>query len=544
MKRKVLSLIVLCLFPALLAQADAVWQWSAPIDTGRAFLWIPPDCHQVRAIVFAQNNLMEQELLERDSFREELATLGLAEILIAPPFDTWQDAASNDTANKKFDALLKTLATASGYRELAVAPIIPIGHSALASFPWNFAAWNQTRTLAILSLNGDAPQTKLTGNGQPNPDWGSRTIDGIPALLVLGEYDWLDDRLTPALKFRAAHAAAPLALLAEPGHGPFDCPDQLVKFLAMFIRKSVEQRLPGKNPAGQPPALKLVDPRDGWLVERWHLNQPRKVKPAPVAQYKGNPGEAFWAFDEEMALDTQNYFADQPRKSPQLVGFVQDGQLAPQTETPQQINLNFEPAADGVTFRLGTTFLDSVPGGSLNMIRWTALPIGSALGHARKGGPIRLSRVSGPVAQINTNTFRVQWDRFYPAAGQTNSEIWLLAEHPGDSHFKSAAQQALMSLPSFDTGAEQHITFGTIPDQKKNGKALKLHASSDSGRKVYFYVREGPAEILGDTLRFTRIPPRAKFPVKVAVVAWQLGLAGQAPLKTAEPVTQELFLKK
>ena len=48
----------------------------------------------------------------------------------------------------------------------------------------------------------------------------------------------------------------------------------------------------------------------------------------------------------------------------------------------------------------------------------------------------------------------------------------------------------------------------------------------------------------GDILRFTGIPPRAKFPVKVAVVAWQLGREGEPKLKTAEPVTREFFLTK
>jgi hypothetical protein len=243
-----------------------------------------------------------------------------------------------------------------------------------------------------------------------------------------------------------------------------------------------------------------------------------------------------------MALATQNYFSDQPGKSPQLVGFVQDGELAPQTPTHEQIDLKFEPEADGVTFKLGTAFLSAVDGGSVNTIRWTALPAGTPLGHADKGGPIRLSRIAGPVTQIKTNAFRVQFDRISSTPDFRAFDIWLLAEHPGDKKYKSAVQQALMKLPAFEQGAEQRITFDAIPNQKKNGKAVRLHASSDSGRKVYFYVREGPAEIAGDTLGFTKLPPHAKFPVKVAVVAWQLGVAGE--FKTAAPVTQEFLIGK
>ncbi|MEO7099480.1 MAG: hypothetical protein ABI162_08970, partial [Luteolibacter sp.] len=80
--------------------------------------------------------------------------------------------------------------------------------------------------------------------------------------------------------------------------------------------------------------------------------------------------------------------------------------------------------------------------------------------------------------------------------------------------------------------------------QPQRTQSLKLAAKSDSGEKVNFYVREGPAELEGDTLKFTAIPPRAKFPVKVTVVAWQYGRGNEPKLKSAEPVEQSFFLTK
>jgi hypothetical protein len=56
-------------------------------------------------------------------------------------------------------------------------------------------------------------------------------------------------------------------------------------------------------------------------------------------------------------------------------------------------------------------------------------------------------------------------------------------------------------------------------------------------------VREGPAEVDGDTLKFTAIPPKAKFPVKVTVVAWQHGRSSEPKLKTAEPVAREFLIE-
>lgn len=72
-----------------------------------------------------------------------------------------------------FEKMMEDFANVSGYSELKYAPIVPFGHSAMATYPWNFAAWNPDRTLAIISLHGDAPRTNLTGYGRDNMEWGN-----------------------------------------------------------------------------------------------------------------------------------------------------------------------------------------------------------------------------------------------------------------------------------------------------------------------------------------------------------------------------------
>ncbi len=545
MKWKTIFLLTQLLCSGLGALADDVWQWSAPIGNGRAFLWIPEHCTHVRAVVFAQNNMIEEGILQHPKFRAEMGKLGIAEIFVAPFFDYWQDATNNDAANQRFDTLLKQLAAESGYSELAFAPVIPIGHSASASMPWNFAAWNSARTLAILSIHGDAPQTTLVGNGRPNVDWGARNIDGIPGLMAMGEYEWWEDRLTPAIKFRAAHPAAPIAMLAEPGRGHFDYSDQLVDYLARFIRKAAEQRLPRKPLLDAPVNLKPVDARSGWLVDRWRKNEKAHAPAAPFAKFSGNTNEAFWAFDREMARLTKKFNASEGCKQPQLLGFVQDGKIIPQTDTHNQVSLKFEPDADGLTFHLAATFLASVDSGSKNTARWTGLTNGAALSHAKGGGAIRISRISGPVAQLNTGTFAVSLNRSAMPGDRRAGDLWLLAEHPGDAKFKSVVQQALLKIPTqLKDGAEQHINFPQPADVKKGVTKIKLAASSDAGVPVKYFVREGPAQIAGDALRLTKIPPRAKFPVKVTVVAWQYGRSNEPKLKSAEPVERTFSINQ
>jgi hypothetical protein len=107
-------------------------------------------------------------------------------------------------------------------------------------------------------------------------------------------------------------------------------------------------------------------------------------------------------------------------------------------------------------------------------------------------------------------------------------------------------QQAVLHFPLRNTvGADQTITFPPIPDVRASTASIPLHATSSAHAPVHFYVREGPAEIVGDnTLKFTPIPPRAKFPVAVTVVAWQWGRSIDPKLKTAEPVERTFQIVK
>lgn len=140
--------------------------------------------------------------------------------------------------------MMKNLSEISGYTELEFAPVIPIGHSAMATYPWNFAAWNPERTLAVLSIHGDSPRTHLTGYGRANLDWGTRTIEGIPSLMVMGEDEWWEDRLITSFDYRREYPNAPLSFLADAGHGHFDISDELIDYLSLFLKKTVEYRLP------------------------------------------------------------------------------------------------------------------------------------------------------------------------------------------------------------------------------------------------------------------------------------------------------------
>ena len=544
----VIVVLVLLLLPSRLRAAPAEWQWSVPVESAtssetgghpRAFLWIPPDCQFVRGVVVGQHNMEEEPILEHPKLRAALTELGLAAVWITPPLDLW--FRFDRGAGEHFEAMMTKLAQESGYDELAFAPIVPIGHSAAASYPWNFAAWNLQRTLAAISVSGQWPYWQHADQ----PDWGGRSIDGIPGLVTMGEYESADSRAVEGLKQRQQHPQLPLSMVAEPGGGHFDVSEAKVDFLALYLRKACQYRLPTGTPTNRTVALKPINPaQQGWLVDRWRLNRPPRAPAAPVGQFTGDPAQAFWCFDAEHARATEAFGARYRSQQAALLGYEVNGQIVSQVNgTHQQVTLPFRPLDDGLTFKLSGTFLDAVPAGRPES--WTGLKAGSPVSHPRGGGPIVIERVCGPVEKLGDDTFALRFYRMGMDNPKRTPEIWLTVTHPGDDQFKRSVQQALLRIPFRNpVGADQRITFPEIRDQIAGTKSLPLKATSDAGMPVHYFVREGPAVIAGDTLHFTALPPRTKFPVQVTVVAWQYGRASEPKLKTAAPVERSFRLVK
>ena len=525
-------LLVMCASHRLKAQ---VWQWSIAADSvvsdetnapPQAFLWIPEHCKKVRGVVFTQHNMIEEGMLENPLFRQAMTALDFAEVWVTPKMTLVFDF--NKDAPADFNYMMKGLADASGYKELATAPVVPMGHSALASFPWNFAAWDPNRTLALVSVHGDAPQTPLTGSGRPNPDWGNRNIDGVPSLFIMGEYEWWEDRITPAFDYIAQHPASVISLFADAGHGHFDYSDEMIAYVCLFIKKAAQKRLPPSMPANKPVILRPLKPQQGWLMDRWHKDSLPTAAAAPYAQYMGDRRFASWVFDKEMAEATSAFYANARGKIEQHIGFKQQGNLLQPQKTHGNYQLPFMPLADGISFTLNAFFADTSRMKPVSTFAAT---------------PLHIDRICGPVKKINDTTFQVSFYRMGFNNPRRSNDTWLLAHNEGDATYKSAVQQLDLRFPLENKdGTAQTISFPAIKNIKAGIVSLPLLATSSAGVPVYYYVKEGPAVADKNTLRFTEIPPAAKYPVKVTVVAWQYGIRGK--LQSATPVERAFFIAR
>jgi hypothetical protein len=507
----------------------AEWQWSVKLDgfispettsAPEAFLWIPNDCNKVRGIVVGQHNMCEETIFENPIFRKNLQESGLALIWITPGISYQWDVKTG--CQDIFDKMLVDLANKSGYEEIKDAPIIPIGHSAMATFPWNFAAWNPNRTLAIISYKGDAPRTNLTGYGGENLEWGrTQNIDGIPGLMIEGEYEWWEARVNPALAFRMMYPESCVSFLCDVRHGHFDVSDKVVEYISLFIKKAVQYRLQKEGSS-----LKKINTQSGWLAQRWSKIG-KRPKTASYIDYKGNKHDAFWYFDKEMAEATEQYYAISKGEKMQYISYKQDGEILSFNKTGHvQYNLPFKPEKDGITFHLSAVHTDSL--------------------HLRQsdnnsGNSIIIDRINGPVSKINDTTFQVRFYRMGFENRKRTNEITLVAHSKGNNEYKSAVQEISVKISyPLQEGKRQYILFGGLPDISPNSNPIILNAVSDCDLPVHYYIKEGPAKIDGNILTIGQIPSRAKFPLKVTVVAWQYGLQGK--IQTAEAVERSFYI--
>jgi hypothetical protein len=496
----------------------------------------------VRGIIIALSNLTERNWLEDPLIRKTAADEGLGIVWINLGRNAAINADMDTVSGRALEPLLDDLAQTSGYAEIGTAPLLPMGHSAHGHFAWNVARWNPGRTIAAIPFKTipwpdtlgfkDVPVCYIVGQTTEWPQY--RVPD--PATHP-GDRDFYWPVVTRgAVALRSADEHNLVGVVTDAGGGHFDWNERLARFVALYIRKACAYRLPPAPAAvtTAPPTLRPLTPESGWLTDTGGM-YPDRYPPAPYERYTGDPRKAFWFFDEETARAAAAFEGDRKQRARQMPTFVQDGDTIDPAKTGFA-PLKFEPGADGITFTLQGAFLDKMPKELLNG--------GTTLGHAN--GPIRFKVIAGPAVQTGPDTFRVRFDR-----GGIGGDIWLLAWHPGDGHYRWAVQPGKIHLPMMPNpdgpqapGGPQtpggpkargdRIAFPALDTIRKT--SIRLTATSTDGRPVSYYVDHGPAYIKGDSLILTKIPPRSKYPVAINIVAYQWG--------GADSTSQTLYIDK
>ena len=331
-------------------------------------------------------------------------------------------------------------------------------------------------------------------------------------------------------RFADARAAVPESLITgmeDRSHGHLNWFPDMSRFVALYIHKAMAARLGNGDEA----TLKPVSFESGWLTD------PDEKKPlAPVKQYKGNPQQAFWQFDQEIAQAWQPLYDHDRGKKEQLLAFTQDRKIPPWWNGWALQSYVFRPLQDGVSFTADAVFRDEVP--------QPFADAGIKLGHS-SNGPIQFQMLgwAGGSEQTGPNQFRIRFDR--EGVNGRTLHILLGAIHPGDAEYRETVAVASFDLPGNNhDGVRQKLVFDPIPDVPAGTLSVPLHAATDSGLKIDYYVSYGPATIDGDAIRLMPIPAMARFPIEVKVTAYQWGRSIDPKIATSDFVTRTFHITK
>lgn len=361
----------------------------------RACLRLPKGSKEVKALFYCHQNMTEEVLFRSSRFCSKMDSLGVAMAFVQNGSQNWDVTKG---CQERFDSIIADFAKATDHPELATAKIIPFGHSAQATFPWNFAAWNPERTLCVISFHGDAPRTNLCGYGRENIEWGrTRNIDRIPGLMIEGEYEWWEARVRPALAFRMMYPESRISFLCDAGKGHFDLCPETQDYIAIFIAKS------------------LADPRPegGVMYSRWMED----------GTESNDPHDMFWYHDREMADLTRARYESTRGKEMQYLAAKVNGVYV-QYKADSHIKLS--TSVSGEEFSVEPVFVDE-----------------TRAAESREHADVRprVEIISGPVVRTGEYTFRLDPDYFGADPRRLWSGITLSIEADGDGRYKSAVQE-------------------------------------------------------------------------------------------------------
>lgn len=477
MKTKIsLFAFVLPLFAAFAsAPADkGVYQWGVEVDgvisketkkPPRAYLWIPEKCMSLKAVVLANDNMLEEPLFADDGFRASLASVDCGIILVSSGFQGMNEQL-DETDRPKVLALLKKLADESGYGELAERTLlVPLGHSAWADWPYFVAnAWPE-RTACGVSLKGSWPHAK----GKFFTREFAERMKDVPLLLVSGEYE--GDFAGGCRKTRdfLKDKHVDLRIECDWGSGHFEYSPEMASFLGRYIRDAVRAAVSSKPPY-----------------------QERNAAVSSKPPYQNAIFGGIW-----------------PQKSTTPGKFsVLAFKDAAGKEIEQNPKYHLQVTLPDLAVR--TAFAEKVPPNRPE--RWTGLPAGSANPRPESDDAetqIDWFVVQGPGVKTGREGLEVRFNR-HGFEGYRAREIVLAAVYPGDGEFRRSVQQAIVRFPlKAREGKVEHpngfyiregaarvnergeITFTPLPPRAKRPAFVTLCAyerNSDGGT-IYEFRR-------------------------------------------------------
>jgi hypothetical protein len=514
------------------AQSGTCTAWADGSRTNATlYLWIPEQCKQLKGLVIMCTNVPEHMLAGHPAIRKACAANDLGIIWSTPTFMNFRKSVDKDnkalnmaleykTAINFLQQMLDGLAAKSGYQEVSTVPWLPLGESGhllmvdalLEQSPQRCIAGVYLKNNHLPPHNREVPVLTIFGSAQ---EWGQDKTD------IRSTWNDIDKAYGYVIGQRKLYPSWPFSYAIDGTSGHFDCSEKITHFVADYIDEITKKRV---SPSG---ALMSLTLEKGFVAELpvpGHENSPIK----PFNRVDTSSLKSPWYLTMDMASTAQKIARINWHSATQLPLFLDDsGKIADHSFNGISRIKPTLSDTDGITFTVSGIMADTIPAGFLN--------VGQKLSKA----PFKPSVewVSGQFKPLGNGKFRIMLDRSWP-----NTANYVGLRQPGTDNVRAIFQPSGLTLTKNESGQPQKITFQPIPDVNAHVKRVALHASSDAGLKVEYYVESGPAIILGNELVLTRIPPKSKFPVAVTVAAWQWGRSALPKVKMAQIVKQTFFI--
>ena len=421
--------------------------------------------------------------------------------------------------------ILEELAAKSGYPEISKVPWLPIGESASLQIVTQLTQFAPERTIAGIWVQDDfCHQTTTTvpmlGIQGTAADWEFQNFDLFERWRQMAT-----EAMQRNVSKRTSLPAWPGSQLIEAGSAHFSCTEETIQLIARYIRSACKARLSADGSG----ALRPVGLNSGYVAG---LPVPGGTPMKPKSYSECTPAERNlpWYFDRDFAQAAFDMANVNWNAQTQMPVFVDDtGKIVP-FNSRGITDLKSAVEADGITFTVKATYLDKVSAD----FKFHA---GEPLTHGT--GTPAVEWLKGPAIPLGNNRFQVALDR---SSGGGDARPLLRTLSPADANYHLSIRPGQFVIPANKAGKPQTITFDPIPNQPATAKEITLHATSDAGLPVRFFVKAGPAVIHGDKLVFTPIPAKSKMPIAVTVVAWQFGRAAEPAIQTAGTVERTILI--
>ena len=505
--------------------------------TANAYLWIPEHCQKVRGALLLFRNIIDESLTVNPSIRAVCAKNDLAIIWvnsylyardkakIPNPIGTPQEY------SEFLGKIFNDFAALSGYSELSSAPWLPFGQSAQLPMLAYLLKGNPGRCIAEIALKDPLYNPDANNEEVPILNWKGTGSSWNQATHFFKDWNTgMSGYYTTIIAKHARFSNSPVSYVMEGWSSHFGATETLVQYLAEYISTVTKARLPDK--LGEP--LKKIDVSKGWVTGLPIPDNDNGRKPfAPIPYEKATPEQKAepWFFTESEAKRAYEIASIDWNAEPQMPAISNEkGEVYPHCfRDLQQFSPTF--GDDGITFQLNPVLLDTPPAS------FTVEP-GTIL-RKTPGKPF-VYWMLGCAAPLGDDTWQIHLSRSAKFPIGTD-DAWLAVYKSGEGKVRGVEQPFLVNFNPNTQGTPQQITFDPIHDIKVGSTpSITLSAKASSGLPVRYYVLQGPAVIDGEKLNFTAIPPRAKLPLKVTVVAWQWGIKDK--IQTAPSVAQSFDL--